>query len=293
MTKEILVINPKRKPRRRRKTAAKKRRRNANGTFAKMRKRTNPARRRSKSALSARGGRTMAKRRKATRKRRTPTRTIAKAVRRRRRATPRRNPSRRAAVARRATSAFKNVLNVRNVIEAAQGTGGMLATQFFAKRFADGGGANDSDWTWKNYTWGAVGAVGSGLAASLVSQRAGKEFFKGGLSLLMYKLVVNEWAEKSDFISEYFGEADETVFMGDDGNMYSPGDTYLGDDGEVYLMGQDGSWNNAYLGPETALGEALVPPGSLGEALVPPGSLGEDPYTRTFGEDPYARVFNN
>jgi len=282
MTKEILVINPKRKPRRRKTGLT--RRRNANGTFAKMRRARKPARR-SRFTASAIGGRTMPTRRKrTTRKRRTPTRSIRKAVTaRRRRSTPRRNPTRRAAAARRAGSALKNVLNMKNVIEAAQGTGGMLATQFFAKKFAAGGGANDSDWTWKNYTWGAVGAVASGLGASLISNNAGKEFFKGGLSLLMYKLVVNEWAEKSDFISEYFG-AGETVFMGSDGNAYSPGDTYLGDDGEVYLMGQDGTWKNAYVGPETALGGTVAAPTNLGGTVAMPTSLGADPYANVFAK---------
>lgn len=180
----------------------------------------------------------------------------------------------------------------------------MMATQFFAKRFADGGGANDADWTWKNYTWGLVGAFGSGLVAEMIRKGSGKEFLKGGLSLLGYKLLVNELAQKSEFVQEYFGEEiPGEVFMGTDGQYYGAGDTYLGQDGEVYLMGQDGMWRptsdmgrnpwpDEYLGPETSLGATLAPPGALGETLAPPGSLGEDPYARAFGAaNPYQRAF--
>jgi len=235
-----------------------------------------------------RKGKTMARKRK----RRTPTRSIV------RRRTPRRNPSRTRTAARRAGGALRSLFTARNLVDSVKQVGGMMATQFFAKRFADGGGANDQDWSWQNYTWGLAGATASGLVAEMIKPGSGKEFFKGGLSLLGYKLIVNELSDKSEFISEYFGEGD--IFLGTDGNQYSPGDTYLGQDGEVYLLGQDGMWRptsdeyrNAgmYMGPPTSLGETVMPPSSLGETVMPPSSLGEDPYARVFGEDPYARAF--
>ena len=282
---QILVINPRRKNK-----TTKKRRTNKKRVASK--KRTKKPARRKLTARRKTGGLMAKKRKRSTRKpvaRRNPSR---------RRSPARKNPSRKRAAARRASSAFRNILTTKNVIDAAKQTGGMLAAQFCAKKFASGGGANDADWTWQNYAMAGVGAVGSGLVADMIKPGSGKEFFKGGLGLIMYKLVTNELAQRSEFINNQFGaNEDIEVFLGQDGQYYSPGDQYLGDDGEVYLMGPGGKWvqqysNAGYLTPESDLGDTLVPPGPLGSELAPPSELG-DAYSEVLSDsDPYLKALS-
>jgi hypothetical protein len=283
MTKEILVINPRRKKpaRRRKKVTSRKRATKKLSARSKRRTARKPVRRRKARTT---GGLKMAVKRRKRRK--SPTRrAVRRSVSRR---VVRRNPSTRArAGARRAKGALQNLLTVKTVIDSAKATGGMLSAQFFAKKFG-GTGLNDSDANWKDYAWGSVGALGAGLASEMIKKGSGKEFFKGGMSLIMYKMVVNELSQKSEFVDQYFGEDNLDVFLGTDGQTYSPGDSYLGDDGEVYLMGANGQWQSSYpssdyYGPETSLGSGLTPPGSLGESVAMPTSFGEDPYQKVLG----------
>lgn len=184
-----------------------------------------------------------------------------------------RNPSARS-TAKRAAKGARTILDglqlQKSLIDATKGTAGALCTQLFAKKFgtSEEGGANDSNWTYKQYLLGLGGAFSAGVAAELVKKGQGKEFLKGGLTLLGYKLFVNEVAPQSEMLQSAFGE-----------------DTYpdysmagMGED-EVYLLGED---NNYYPAHEMA-GE-LVQPGSLGAGeLVAPGALGEDVYAEVMG----------
>lgn len=197
-----------------------------------------------------------------------------------RRKAPRRNPSTSRKIARRGARASKNLITAldlkRSFLDAGKQIGGMMVAQFAAKKFADGGGANDPDWTWKNYGFGIAGSFGAGIAAEMVKKGSGKEFLKGGLALVGYKLVTNELSQRSEFVAEYFGNTQ--TFRGTDGVDYMAGDSYQGDDGEVYLMGNDGEWYpngmNGILAPASDLGGTLAPPTDLGAA---------DAYAATFG----------
>lgn len=208
--------------------------------------------------------------------------------RKKRRKAPKRNPGRSRRAASKAKSIFTALKIQESFIAASKQVCGMMAAQFFAKRFADGGGANDAAWTYKNYLWATAGAFAAGIGAETIKKGSGKEFLKGGLSLIGYKLITNELAGKSPFIDEYFGaDNNQTSYLGEDGVTYEPGDNFLGDDGEVYLLGANGEWspiNDAYrTGP---MAGTLAPPGDLGDDgyLVTPGDLGaDDPYQKAYG----------
>lgn len=242
---------------------------------------------------SAKRGGTMAAPKKR-RKRRRPA--APKAITRRRKRYTRRNPSSRARSAARRAGGMIGALKIPTAfINALKSTGGMLAAQYAAKRFAEGGGANDPTWTWKNYAFGVAGAFAAGIGGELIKKGSGYQFLQGGLSLMMYKMVTNELVEKSPWVAENLGETTyltPDVVLGTDGNYYSPGDTYLGQDGEVYLLGENGYW-----APVTAeMGGTLAPPTALGGSLAPPGVLGDAAdYERVLGSDgdPYARAFGS
>lgn len=242
------------------------------------------------------------KRRKSTTasaapKRRTARRTVAKKRKRRR------NPSLRS-VGSRTASMFSGKAITGYAVDAAKQLGGQLACQFAAKKFAEGGGSLEV-WGWKNYLFGTIGTFVAGIGADMIKRGSGAEFIKGGLALMMYKAFTQKLASKSNFVQTYFGEdvaPEYQQYLGTDGNMYSPGDTYLGEDGEVYLMGADGVWrptSESYRDPALlgyGMGESIIPAGSLGESLSPVSSLGADPYLQALlGEDgnrdPYAAVF--
>lgn len=210
------------------------------------------------------------------------------------------------------TGRAASLLSLGNFVAAGKQTGGMLACQFFAKKFAGGGGANDPDWSWQNYAWGLGGTFAAGFAADMIKRGSGKQFVQGGLALLMYKLIVNELSAKSNFIATYFG-ADAMdrggYVIGTDGNAYTAGDSYLGADGEVYLLGNDGLWrptSENYRDPAMlGMGDALAPVGPLGYddmsgplAPVTPTLGADDPFLESFtgkqgSGDPYADVFLN
>jgi hypothetical protein len=228
-----------------------------------------------------------------------------------RRKSRRRNPS---GIAGRAASLF----SFSNLLSAGKMGGGMLAAQFFAKKFAEGGGANDVNWTWKNYAFGVLGTFVAGLGADMVKRGSGQKFVQGGLAYLLVRAFVNELGPRSNFVETYFGqdgiENQGGMILGTDGNAYSPGDTYLGADGEVYLLGANGVWHPtsenyrdpallgygddlAPVGP-LGFGQDLEPVGPLGASLAPVGPLGTDPWMQTFtgqkgSGDPYADVFLN
>lgn len=259
--KTILAINPRKKKKRTNKKKATNKRATRSTTTRK------------KGAIMA-----------AKRKRKRTAKPATKAISRRR--SYKRNPApkkrrRSATAARGAASILRNLKPMESVVDSAKQVGGMLCTQFFAKRFAAGGGANDPNWTWKNYTWGLGGAFVAGIGAEMIKRGSGREFLKGGLSLLGYKLVTNELAEKSTFVKTWLGETDSVEEL-----MYSDEDlapaSYLGEDGEVYLLGQDGNYYPELVSP-SSMGSDLVTPGALGDDLVYPGALGQDPFQEVMG----------
>lgn len=243
---------------------------------------------------TARKKNVMAKKR--TKKRTTARKNPAPIKRRRRRA--RANPSRTRSAARKATTILSGLKIPTATVNALKATGGMLAAQFAAKRFAEGGGANEQEWSWKNYAFGVGGAFAAGIGGELIKKGSGHEFLKGGLSLMMYKFVTNELAQKSEWINSALGE-ESAYILGTDGQYRAPGEEYIGDAGETYILGEDGYWNEAdaeISGNEDYYdemsGSELAPPGVLGGTLAPPGELG-DAYADTFGgeDDSYKRAF--
>jgi hypothetical protein len=261
--KTIMTINPRRKKKAKKKSTTKK-------------KSTSYKKKPVRNAGKKKGLKAMPKKRKAAKR---------KVTKRRRR----RNPG--------LASRAKGVLSVKGIREAAVGalrqTGGALLSQFFAKKFAEGGGANDPNWTYKNYLLNALGALAAGVAAEVVRPGVGKDFLKGGLTLLAYKIFVNEVAPQNEFLMTNFGDSDMDM-------EYPEGDVYQDANGREYLLGQDGFWRptdethrlgEALISP-SAIGDEYVSPGTLapmGSTLATPSSLGayEDPYQKVMGSDDY------
>ena len=171
--------------------------------------------------------------------------------------------------------------------------GGMMAAQWGAKKFSEGGGAIDPNWEFKNYLTGGAAAFAAGFLAENLKRGYGQKVLEGGLALLGYKVLVNEVAPQSEWMMEQFGE-DEFVMMGQaeedeyeaifgQDDEYDPGDAYLADDGETYILGEDGRWypvseshrQLAQDDVEELLGDGLEPPGRLGGELEKPGRLGD------------------
>jgi hypothetical protein len=208
-----------------------------------------------------------------------------------------------------------NLLSAKSLtgmaLDASKQFGGHLACQFAAKKFADGGGANEN-WGWKNYLFGLLGTSVAAYGAEMIKRGSGRDFMTGGLSYIMLKAFVGEAGPRFPWVQTYFGDPAEYgygnglngplpgTYQGTDGNMYTPGDSYYGEDGEVYLLGADGFWrptSDDYRNPALlGLGDGIAPRGSLGDAVFPVGPLGADPYQNYFnrmGEDsdPYSRTF--
>jgi len=176
-------------------------------------------------------------------------------------------------------------LNIpRAAIDATKCAGGMLIAQFFAKKFAKGGGANNVNWDAKNYGFAALGALAAGLAGNLIKKGSGQEMFKGGLALVMYKLVTNEIAPKSDWLEAQLGQFDELNPAYQAAGYLPEADIeemdvmedyeYLLGEGNVYAPAEDEFYPN--------MGEPVVPVSSLGEAITEVSDLGEDPYSAAF-----------
>lgn len=231
--------------------------------------------RKGKKKITRKGKKKMPRKAKKRAAPKTRTRTVTK-IKYRTRSKAKRNPSRARRAARavggRTGRSLMGLLTLRNLFDAAQGTTGMLAAQYAAKKWGGlGGGDHDREWTPRHYLMGGLGSLGAGLVAEMVRSGSGKKMFTGGLSLLGFNLVTKQLASRSDDVHAMFAGTGQT-FRGDDGNIYRPGDTYMGEDGEVFIMGEGGGWSPmGYMGgvPTEAdfqdLGrESLTPPGHLG-----------------------------
>ena len=205
---------------------------------------------------------------------------------------------------------------------------GMMAAQWGAKKFSDGGGANDPNWEFKNYLIGGASAFGAGMIAENIKRGTGQKVLEGGLALLAYKVLVNEVAPQNEWFQEQFGAdefemlgADEFEMLGADDDYeaifgagdeyeaifgaddeYTEGDAYLADDGETYILGADGRWyptseqhRQISADEDALLGGQLQRPGTLGGQLRPPGPLGEMavyPPEGRYGNDPFMRAYD-
>ncbi len=195
--------------------------------------------------------------------------------------TPKKNPSSKG-IGRRARGLLTNLRPQKAVVGALEQTGGMLLTQFFAKKFVAGGGANDPNWGYKNYLMGTVGAFAAGITAEMMRKGKGHEFLKGGLSLIAYKIFVNEIAPQNEFLQANFGadeeEGDYLEISPEYGAEEMDINMLLGEDDDEFIMDEDGVYDE--LGDDDDDDEIDV---LLGDELAPVGPLGADPFARVFG----------
>ena len=269
--KEILLINPRPKKKRstKRKTASKRKTpaRGPGGRFLKKtttRAKKAPARKKTKVAKTTikAKGKPMAKKRGKKK-------------------SYKRNPSSRSVAGR-----MLGGLNLpKATVDATKAAGGMLIAQFFAKKFAGGGGANNPDWTVKNYAFAALGALAAGLAGNMIKKGSGQEMFKGGLSLVLYKIVTNEIAPQNKWLESQLGQFDQ-LNPAYSAAGYLPAYEYDVEEDTEYLLGQYAEAadpNYPDIGQdEFPLGEPVVRAGTLGEAITEVSDLGEDPYSAAF-----------
>jgi len=155
---------------------------------------------------------------------------------------------------------------------------GMFAAKWLAKKWGPAATETDpSSWNWSSYLKGAGGAAAAGFLANMVKPGSGQKVLEGGMALMLYKLIENEFIAGKPNWEAQLGGVSERV----------PGSIETNSAGEPFVLGDDGEWyplegadDYDYL----PVGNALVEPGPLGNALVDPGPLG-------FGEDAFARPF--
>jgi hypothetical protein len=207
----------------------------------------------------------MAKKRKNTKKRKAPRRN------------PRRRIGGRAVARARSTFAGLNIKSALKDIPATQF--GMFATKWFAKRFGPEALEGDpGTWNWSSYLKGSIGAVAAGFVAQMVKPGTGQKVLAGGLNLIAYKLIQNQFIAGNAWATEQFG-ADDEYMEGADGG-YLPGDVEDDASGQSYLLGEDRQWH-ALPSEGSGMGDVLEPVGRLGgvrEPLVPVGPLGATTY---------------
>lgn len=216
----------------------------------------------------------------------------------------RKNPGKAKAVAKRVYSRARETIAGMNIKKALGNTiphvAGALAAKWTVKKFpGTEGGSDREDWTWGNYLAGGFGGFVAGAIAENIKRGSGQMVLEGALTLLGYKLFINEVAYKNEFLTEQFGQDDEPeVILGD--VDAEPGDLLLGDDGEIYMLGPDGytrpvGEQHRQLAAE--MNRRALAAQAMGDALQPVGrTLGDDlrPVGRTLGavpNDPYARLY--
>lgn len=157
--------------------------------------------------------------------------------------------------------------------------GGALLTKVAQKKFGDGTHESDN-WTWKDYLAGFGGAFGGSLLARYAlgaSAKTQQKILEGGLLVLAFKLVTQELVPMSTAAEEWLGE---------DGNVYYPGDEYIDAEGNRWMLGENREWYTydpqaGQWKPAQQMGDVVVPPGRLGGVVVPPGKLGGLPEPST------------
>jgi hypothetical protein len=166
---------------------------------------------------------------------------------------------------------------------------GMFASKWMAKRF--GGGASELDpdsWGYQEYIKGALGAVAAGFVSQMVKPGSGQRVLEGGLNLMCYEMIQNEFIAPSEWAAGQFGaEEDEGIHpdymgMGEDPG-YLPGDVEEDEQGTTYMLGDDYEWRQL---PETGMEGmgVLEPVGPLGQ-LEPVGPLGQLEPVGPLGDD--------
>ena len=251
---KLIALNPRKKTGGRKKTAAKKK--PAKKQAAKKQAAKKPARKK---------GANMAKRKKATPKRRRARRnpSVKRTVRRARRAVGALGPI---------EGAAKSMLPM---------LAGALSAKVVQRKF--GGGKSElENWEWKDYLMGGLGTIGAGILAKSalrmsVSQQ--QKILEGGFVFLAMKAITTELVPKSTTAMEWLGE---------DGEVWRPGDTYTSPaTGETFVLGESGDWQSQTDVParlvgatiedednEVLLGEGVGPVTALGEGVGPVTALG-------------------
>lgn len=210
----------------------------------------------------------MAKRRKTTKKR-----------------APRRNPRR--STYKRAASRARKTFGGLDIAGALKDQLpiqlGMFGTKFFAKLFGpEATEVDPGSWNWSSYAKGAAGAVAAAFLAQNIKAGYGKKVLQGGFSLIMYKMIQNEFVAGNEFAESHFGveQSDDDMYIPDeyaDLNGYEPGDVEDDEDGNSYLLGDDGEWHTLPESGGAMMGDPLRAVGPLGESyesISPPGALG-------------------
>jgi len=252
---EILLLNPRKKTRKKRramrKTTRKKtaRKTTARKTTARKTTARKKASVKNPIATAKKGGLSMAKRKRAIKRR-----------------APRRNPSRARRVGRAAAGRAFGGLNFKTALKNIPvSTIGMFAAKWAAKRFGEAASETDpNSWNYASYLKGSGGAAAAAIIANMVKPGSGQRVLEGGMSLMLYKLVQNELIAPSEFWGGQFGQSRE------------PGVIETNSEGEPYILGEDYEWypltENSRM--QGGYGDSLVTPGPLGDSLVTPGPLG-------------------
>lgn len=168
---------------------------------------------------------------------------------------------------------------------------GALAAKFAAKKFTEGG-ADDQNWTWKNYGFGLLGGFIAAVASSAIFKSRGntaQRVMEGAFLLIGYKIFINEIAAEHDTLESWFGE-DEDYYPQDTQAGANEGDVYQARDGENYVMGSDGYWRPVSEAHRTP----LVGDGGMGQEVMPVDpTMGSEvfPVDPTMG-DPVLDEFN-
>lgn len=153
---------------------------------------------------------------------------------------------------------------------------GVLAAQFAAKKFADGGGATE-DWTWKNYLIAPIAGLTVAFVVSTVMGGKTKHaqwILIGSMAYTLWQFFRSEVVEGNSTLEEYFAGvgADETSpypeVDGADWDDAEDGDIAVGEDGRRYVM-RSGQWIPA--------GDEHRIPTQMGDDITNvPASMGDD-----------------
>ena len=156
--------------------------------------------------------------------------------------------------------------------------GGALAAKVSQKRFGDKT-SETGTWTMRDYIAGFLGSLVASYGARHVLKSTAstqQKVLEGGLLVLAFKAITTALVPMSDTMKEW---------LGDDGQVYRPGNTFQSTDGSSYMLGEGGDWIpiDRYLpaGEEVGqedwqqMGDSIIEPGALGDSIIEPGALGD------------------
>lgn len=86
---------------------------------------------------------------------------------------------------------------------------GLFGAQWAAKRFSAGGGALE-DWSWEDYLIACAGGYAAGVLGGGIFGERGQNFknktVEGAALLVVYQLVIKEWASRSETVKNLFAD---------------------------------------------------------------------------------------